>query len=630
MTQISQKSYGQWSSPITGKTLSQGMSFSDLMWNSTGALVWRERFQGKGRLIVQPGSGQASRILNTALSAGGGVGYGGGSFAVDEEHVFFVEEDSKRIYKQKLSSGLAQPLTPEYGAISSPRVSPDGQSLLYIHHYENDDCLALVDTDGDNWPRKLVFGDDFYMHPRWHPEMSHVAWISWNHPHMPWDGTTLSLAELDLTNPDKPCLGKVQTIAGDENTATFQPEFSPRGRYLAYVSDQSGWWQLYIYDLESHEHRQLTDTPAEHGKPAWQQEMRTFAFSADGACVYIIRNQNGMGSIQQIEISSAECTRLDINPQYTWFEQIAVSPVDSQLACIASGGSTPPRILSFQPGKQATVLRRATSEEIPRNVYSTPQHITWQGMDGEDVHGLYYPPRSTDQSLPGQPPLIVLIHGGPTSQRVASFQPEVQYFTSRGYAVLQPNYRGSTGYGRAYRNALRSKWGVYDVRDAVSGARHLAAEKKVNEEKLVIMGSSAGGYTALKTLVDYPGVFRAGISLYGIANQFTLVADTHKFEQHYSDSLLGPLPQKAELYRERSPLFKAHKIQDAVAIFQGGEDKVVSQDQAEAIVQALKENGVPHEYHLYPEEGHGFRKPETIQDFYQKVEQFLDRYVLYT
>ena len=630
MTQISQKPHGQWSSPITGKTLSQGMNFSDLMWNLTGTLVWRERFQGNGRLIVQPASGQASRILNTDLSASGGVGYGGGSFTVHDEHVFFVEADSKRIYKQQLSSGLAQAITPEYGASASPRVSPDGRHLLYIHTYEDEDCLALVDTEGENWPRKLVHGEDFYMHPRWHPEMSHVAWISWNHPNMPWDGTNLSLAELDLNDAGQPRPTQVQTIAGDENTAIFQPEFSPRGRYLAYVSDQSGWWQLYIYDLASGEHRQLTDAPAEHGKPAWQQGMRTFTFSADGSDVYIIRNQHGIASIQRIEISSAESTQLDIDPQYTWFEQIAASPADNRIACIASGGSTPQRIISIQPGEQPTVLRRATSEEIPPGIYSPPQHLTWQGMDGEDVHGLYYPPRSTQSPLSGQPPLIVLIHGGPTSQRVANFQPKVQYFTSRGYAVLQPNYRGSTGYGRAYRNALQGEWGVYDVQDAVSGARFLAAEKEVNEDKLVIMGSSAGGYTVLKTLVDYPGVFRAGISLYGIANQFTLVADTHKFEEHYSDSLLGPLPQAAQLYRKRSPLFEAQKIQDAVAIFQGGEDKVVSQDQAEAIVQALKENGVPHEYHLYPEEGHGFRKPETIQDFYHKVEQFLNRYVIYT
>jgi len=630
MTQISQKPYGAWSSPITGKTLSKGMSFSDLMWNSTGTLVWRERFQGKGRLIVQPASGQAPRILNTDLSASGGVGYGGGSFTVHDKHVFFVEADSKRIYKQKLSSGLAQPITPEYGSSASPQVSSDGRHLLYIHSYEDNDCLAVVDTDGNSWPRKLVRGEDFYMHPRWHPDMSHAAWISWNHPNMPWDGTILSLAELDLTDPDRPRSGKIQSIAGDENTAIFQPEFSPQGRYLAYISDQSGWWQLYVYDLDSHQHRQLTDTPAEHGKPAWQQEMRTYTFSADGTYVYIIRNQNGVATIQQIEISSAESTQLEIDPQYTWFDQISASPVDSQLSCIASGASTPPRILSFQPGKQPTVLRRATSEEIPRRMYSLPQHITWQGMDEDDVYGLYYPPRSTEKTQSGQPPLIVLIHGGPTSQRVSNFQPNVQYFTSRGFAVLQPNYRGSTGYSRAYRNALRGEWGVYDVQDAVSGARYLATEKKVDADKMVIMGSSAGGYTVLKTLVDYPGVFRAGISMYGIANQFTLVADTHKFEQHYSDSLLGPLPQEAKRYRARSPLFEAQKIQDAVAVFQGGEDKVVSQDQAEAIVQALKENGVPHEYHLYPEEGHGFRKPETIRDFYHKLEQFLNRYVIYT
>jgi dipeptidyl aminopeptidase/acylaminoacyl peptidase len=299
------------------------------------------------------------------------------------------------------------------------------------------------------------------------------------------------------------------------------------------------------------------------------------------------------------------------------------------MALIASGGRQPHRILTFQPGMEQIVVRRSTPEELSPSEYVEPQHLTWQGLDGENVHGLYYPPHQKGDPEGEPPPLLILIHGGPTSQRVADFQIKVQFFTSRGYAVLQPNYRGSTGYGRAYRNALRGKWGIYDVEDAISGARHLCSTGKVDEDKMVIMGGSAGGFTTLKALVDYPGVFKAGICLYGVTNQFSLVEDTHKFEQHYSDSLLGPLPEAKARYRERSPLFFADQIQDALAIFQGGEDKVVVPEQAEAIVQALKENDVPHEYHLYPEEGHGFRQPENIKHFYQTVEAFLNKHVVY-
>lgn len=630
MTTKSQKTHGQWSSPISPQHISKGFSFSDVAWNDQGTLVWRERAQGRGRLIVQPADGQASRKLNTDHTTRGGVGYGGGGFTVDSQFAYFIEGDSKRIYRQDLTSGLPRAVTPDYGAAASPQVSPGGRYLLYVHSYEGEDALAIVDTKGRHWPQRLVTGDDFYMHPRWHPGGSNIAWVSWNHPNMPWDGTSLTLGRVDRNGPGLPHLREKKIIAGGKETSIFQPEFSPEGQYLAYISDKNGWWQLYLYDIQREEHRQLTKEFAEYGKPAWQQEMRTYAFSANGSYIYAIRNQDGKGSLWQIELASGNMSPLETGERYTWFEQIAVSPRDNQIALIASGGQTPHRILTLSPDREPTVLRRSTAEEIPPEFYSPPQHITWQGFDGEDVFGLFYTPREKEETAAGRPPLLVLIHGGPTSQRVADFQPKVQFFTSRGYTILQPNYRGSTGYGRKYRDALHGKWGIYDVKDAVSGARHLAEEGKVNEDKMVIMGSSAGGYTVLKTLVDFPGVFKAGISMYGIANQFTLVADTHKFEEHYSDSLLGPLPQKADLYRERSPLFDAHKIKDAVAIFQGGKDKVVSQDQAEAIVAALKENGVPHEYHLYPEEGHGFRKPETIDHFYRHVEQFLNQHVIFT
>jgi len=274
-------------------------------------------------------------------------------------------------------------------------------------------------------------------------------------------------------------------------------------------------------------------------------------------------------------------------------------------------------------------LRRSTSEDLPPSTYTQPEAITWQGMDGEKVYGLFYDPKSSQYKGIGSPPLIALIHGGPTSQRGASFYPDVQFFTTRGYAVLQVNYRGSTGYGRAYRDKLRNSWGIYDVEDTVSGVRHLVAQGHADNDRLIIMGGSAGGFTVLKALEDYPGVFRAGVCMYGVANQFTLVADTHKFEERYSDSLLGPLPEAAEIYRERSPIFFADKIQDPIIVFQGEDDKVVPRAQSDAIIASLQHNGIPHEYHLYAGEGHGFRKAETIEHFYNTVERFLKGYVIF-
>ena len=629
MIEKSQKPHGTWSSPISPQDISRGLSFSDMAWNKDGTLVWRERYDGRGRLIALPPGGEAFRVMNNDFAVKGGVGYGGGSFTVGDDDVYFVESDSKRIYKQPLGSGKARPITPEYGAAASPQVSPEGDLLLYVHTYEGKDNLVIVDTEGRFWPRKIVSGEDFYMHPRWHPEGEKIAWICWDQPNMPWDGTKLKIGTLSSDDRGLPRLEEQTTIAGDHQTSIFQVEFSPHGRYLAYASDQSGWWQIYLFDIQEGSHTQLTSEPAEHGKPAWGQEMRTFGFSPDGDKIFIIRNQNGFGTLWSLDLSSKDQTKLKMDENITWLEQISVSPFKNEMALIASGGRQPHRILTFQPGMEQIVVRRSTPEELSPSEYVEPQHLTWQGLYGENVHGLYYPPHQKGDPEGEPPPLLILIHGGPTSQRVADFQIKVQFFTSRGYAVLQPNYRGSTGYGRAYRNALRGKWGIYDVEDAISGARHLCSTGKVDEDKMVIMGGSAGGFTTLKALVDYPGVFKAGICLYGVTNQFSLVEDTHKFEQHYSDSLLGPLPEAKARYRERSPLFFADQIQDALAIFQGGEDKVVVPEQAEAIVQALKENDVPHEYHLYPEEGHGFRQPENIKHFYQTVEAFLNKHVVY-
>jgi dipeptidyl aminopeptidase/acylaminoacyl peptidase len=273
---------------------------------------------------------------------------------------------------------------------------------------------------------------------------------------------------------------------------------------------------------------------------------------------------------------------------------------------------------------------RATDETLVAECLARPEPIEWASSSGETIHGIYYPP--TNPAFEGRdlPPAIIQIHGGPTGQRDCSFSPANQFFATRGYVVLEVNYRGSTGYGKSYRQALNGKWGIYDVEDAVSGAQHLVDSGLAHPERLVIMGGSAGGYTVLRALTTHPGFFKAGICLYGISNLFTLDAETHKFESHYLESLLGPLPESSAVYRERSPLFAVDKIRDPVAIFQGEDDKVVPKDQAELLVNALKQHGVPYEYHLYEGEGHGWRKAETVTKFYTAVEAFLRQYVVFS
>lgn len=639
-----QRPFGMWESPITPHVMARQGGFSDLAYAEDGSLVWLETRAERGVLVVQPPDGQAPRDLNSEFSVRGQVGYGGGDFTVGHGWVYFVDARSGRIFRQALVGGSPQPVTPAYGQAGAPRLSPDGRWLMFVHTYEGQDTLEIVDAQGRFWPQKLVAGDDFYMQPAWSPDSQQIAWIAWNHPNMPWDGTLLRMGRLQFHPDNLPALGITLTIAGDEETAIFQPEFSPDGRALAYVSDVTGWGQLYMYFFDSGDHRPLTNVAAEHSRPAWIQGMRTYAFPPDGEHLYLLRSQEGQIGLWELDLKSGNEQRLPL-PGYTELEQIGVAPEGNRIALLASGPAVPKRIITLElqgrsggnggsPTEEIVarlhVQRRSTSEEIPPELYSTPQAMHWTGIDGEPVYGLFYPPHHPRFLGVGKPPLLVHIHGGPTDQARQGFNGEAQFFTSRGYAYLDVNYRGSTGYGRTYQDALRGNWGVYDVQDAVSGARALVEQDKVDGGRLVIVGGSAGGYTVLKAVEDFPGFFKAGICRYGISNQFLLAMDTHKFEAHYNDALLGRLPEAAEIYRQRSPIYSVDRIKDPVALFQGEEDMVVPRQQSDAIVESLRRQGVPFIYHVYPGEGHGFRKPETMEHYYQAVLRFLQEYVIFS
>jgi dipeptidyl aminopeptidase/acylaminoacyl peptidase len=628
--------YGMWSSPISPARLAGSGDIADLAWATDGSLVWLERRSGRDVLVVQPPNGQALRDLNAEFAAGGHLSYGGGAFTVGGDQVIFVEAGSGRLYRQPVHGGLPEPITPAFGGAAAPALSPDGRWVLFLHSYEGQDCLAIVDREGHFWPQRLAHGADFYMQPTWHPDGNMVAWIEWDHPNMPWDGTRLQVASIEVRPDRPPALADIRTIAGGEEIAIFQPQFSTNGRWLVYASDRGGWWQLYRYDLPGEAQQQITEIPAEHALPAWIQGMRTFDLAPDGEHVIFLRNQGGWVSLWQARLEDGEETRFSLDEEYTYLKQPRISPNGRQVALVASGGTVPERLISVpvtadqtQPPKAVRVLRRTDSEDLASQAYSNPRPVKWSGLDGEDVHGLFYPPTNPAYAGIGEPPLIVMVHGGPTDQVFASFDLDVQFFTSRGYAVLLPNYRGSSGYGRAYRNALRGNWGVYDVQDSASGARFLAEQGGVDGSRMVIMGGSAGGFTVLKILEDYPGLFKAGVCRYAVVDQFQLALETHKFEAHYNDRMIGPLPEAASLYRERSPIFFAERIQVPLAVFQGEEDRVVPRRQADELVKILQRQGVPHVYQVYPGEGHGFRKPETLQHYYQTVEAFLRQYVLF-
>jgi dipeptidyl aminopeptidase/acylaminoacyl peptidase len=643
--------YGLWESPITPTMLAQGLRLPDVAWDTDGeTLVWLEGRSDRGVLVCARLDDAAPRDLTSDLSVRARVGYGGGDFTVGHGTVYFVSDG--RIYRQSLDGGTATPITPAFGQAAALALSPDGRWLLFVHSYEGADVLAIVDAEGSGWPVKLVSGHDFIMQPRWHPDGDRIAWIAWDHPRMPWDGTELWVAGLRFDG-GMPLIHDEEKIAGDDETAIFQPEFSPDGRSLAYVSNATGWGHIYLHDLGSSEVRQLTHGNAEHGRPAWQQGVRSFAFVDGGRRIAGVRAAGGYDRVQFVNTDTAATEDAAVDERYAVVEQMAATADGGRVAAIASGPAQPARVISLELGSRpprmsstpvtsgpdgairyettagARVWARASGETVPPGAYSRPESIAWTSFDGEPAHGLFYLPANDRFRSPGLPPLIVVVHGGPTSQMTAGYHSQTQFLTSRGYAVLEVNYRGSTGYGRDYMMKLRESWGIYDVEDSISGARSLAEQGRVDPVKRVIMGGSAGGFTVLQTLATHPGIFTAGVCLYGVANQFTLAAETHKFEARYLDSMLGPLPEAAAVYRERSPIFHAAKITDPIAVFQGAIDEVVPKNQSDTIVASLKARGVPHEYHVYEGEGHGWRRTDTIESFYETLDAFLRQYVVY-
>ncbi len=622
--------YGLWTSPITPKSLAADTRLSDVQWDSDGeTLVWLEGRSDQGVLVAKR-RGEAPRDLTSDLSVRAGVGYGGGDFTVSQGTVIFAS--GGRLYRQPLSSGPAKPITPPFGEAAAPAVSPDGRWVLFVWSDGVEDVVAIVDLDGRLWPQKLASGHDFYMQPRWHPSGQKVAWIAWDHPRMPWDGTVLELALLDLADGRLPRVASVETIAGEKAVSTFQPEFSPDGRSLAYVSDERGIGSLHLYDLETRGARALTAGDEEFSLPAWVQGLRTYGFSPDGRGIIARASRDGVDRMRRIDLETGAVEPLDDNfGEYTRLQQVVLSPTEDAVAAIAGAAAIPARVITCTVARlqQPRVHAHSSTETVSPDDLSIPEAVVWAAPDGGKVHGLYYAPKSAAFLGEGLPPAIVVAHGGPTDQATAGYHANTQFFTTRGYGVLEVNYRGSTGYGRDYRQALAGNWGVLDVEDVVSGARFLGETGRADRERIVVMGGSAGGYTVLRCLTQYPSTFKAAVSLYGISDLFSLAQDTHKFETHYVDSLVGPLPQAAALYRERSPLFSAERIAGPLALFQGEEDRVVPKSQSDRIVASLRARGVPHEYHVYPGEGHGWRKAETIEAYYRDVERFLREHVLF-
>jgi dipeptidyl aminopeptidase/acylaminoacyl peptidase len=607
--------YGSWKSPISSELLVSETVDLDQITVDGPDLYWSELRPAEGgrtAIVRRTADGRVEDVLPPPWDVRSRVHeYGEVAFTVMGGALFFVHSADQRVYRLDSGSGTAAPpcpITPATPMRYADLVIDTRRGALIAvgeQHgggaKEPENMIVAIDLEGARPPKVLVSGRDFFAAPRLSPDGSRLAWLAWDHPDMPWDSTELWVADIDSEG----FLGPPQRVAGGSGESIFQPEWSPDG-VLYFVSDRTGFWNLYRFregDIEP-----LCESRAEFGLPAWRFGQSTYAFESSRRlfCTFC---EAGVWTLGLLDTITLEFTLL--RTTYTDLSRVRAAP---GRAFFRGGSPTAAAsIVEFDMESGRTAVHRCSSRLALDPAYlSIAEPISFPTEDGWTAYAFFYPPRNPDHEPPAgeTPPLLVKSHGGPTAATTGTLNPAIQFWTSRGFAVVDVNYRGSTGYGRPYRDSLKGLWGVADVDDCVSAARYLSAGGRVDGNRLAITGGSAGGYTTLCALT-FHDLFKVGASYYGIGDLEALQQETHKFEARYLDSLVGPYPAQRDLYRERSPIYSTQRLKCPVIFFQGLKDRVVPPTQAEAMVAALRDKGLPVAYLAFEEEQHGFRQAEN-------------------
>ncbi len=610
--------YGSWKSPISAAMLISGgkrrlneikAEGSDIYWLDA-------RPSEGGRIVIMrlSADGVVSDLTPAPFNSRNAVHeYGGGSYAVRDRTVYFTNWEDQRIYVQR-DGEHPQPLTdeptiPRGSRYADLTLTPNGKFLLCVRESHTDDGveatneIVAVDTESGE-ATVVASGRDFYCAPRVSAAHDGIAWTEWDHPNMPWDGNHLMSGSFNAADAS---VSTTAELAGGQDESIVQPSWSRDGT-LHFVTDRTGWWNIHAWVGGSA--RNLLEEESDHGRPDWQFGFTSYAHLPDGE-IAIGKGGVTSGSITIIE-ANGNTGSIEVP-----YSEVSFVTSDADGASILFVGSSPtqePAIVRLDLSSDGCdVIYAPSNVEVDPGFLSSPQHIVFPTTDDGSAHAFYYEPSNQDFEAPeGElPPLVVICHGGPTSASGTGLDLSTHYWTSRGFAVVDVNYRGSSGYGKVYRDALKGKWGIYDTDDCIAAAQHLIDQGLVDKDRVIIRGGSAGGYTTINALT-FEDFFAAGAALYGIADLMVFIGDTHKFESRYLDSLVGPYPEEAQRYHDRSAINFMDQLATPMIILQGLEDEIVPPSQAEIMVDALESKGLPYAYIGFPGEQHGFRQAANI------------------
>ena len=611
--------YGSWKSPIAAEMLIGGgrRRLSEIRCDRNDIYWLDGRSKEGGRQVIMRLSpdGEMKDLTPTEFNSRNAVHeYGGGSYAVRDRAVYFTNWSDQRIYVQR-DGGDPAPLTSEPSVPRGARfadltITANGKYLLCVRETHTDDGneavneIVAVDT-GTGSEKVIATGRDFYCAPRECGGHDGIAWTEWDHPNMPWDGNSLMSGSFDANDA---AVSTTAELVGGTGESVVQPSWGSNG-LLHFATDRSGWWNVYVW--RDGEMVNLLDEESDHGRPDWQFGFSSYAHLADGK---IALGKGGVTSGSIVLIAPGSNSNQTIDIPFSEVSYVTASPDGKSILFVGASPTQEPAVVRLELATEMCETIYSPSEvNVEPGYLSSPQHIVFPTTENGAAHAYYYEPTNQDFAAPdGElPPLVTICHGGPTSASGTGLDLSTHYWTSRGFAVVDVNYRGSSGYGKVYRDALKGKWGIYDTDDCIAAAQHLIDQGLVDKDRVIIRGGSAGGYTTINALT-FHDFFAAGAALYGIADLMVFIGDTHKYESRYLESLVGPYPAEAQRYHDRSAINFMDQLATPMIVLQGLEDEIVPPSQAEIMVDALESKGLPYAYIGFPGEQHGFRQAANI------------------